>query len=270
MPQSWRLIPLMQADGAQQMAIDRWLLDQHCRGEQPSILRFYTWAPVALSLGYHQRDYPEYWHHLSYNSQPIDIVKRPTGGRAVLHQGDLTYAVITSGLSPRRRESYEQICQFLIQGWRSLGLELSYGNAGRGYIQNPNCFGTATAADLVTENGAKLIGSAQLHQDGAVLQHGSMRLQGDRELFEQVFGEPTILPQFPAALRAELGGELGRELGNGLDHEKIIAALIDSAQQCFGAELTIAPLTEVEQAAIERSATEQTVISQRSHSPHSH
>jgi lipoate---protein ligase len=237
MSQSWRLIPMIQANGAQQMAIDRWLLDQHCRGEQPPILRFYTWEPVALSLGYHQRDYPERWQELQYRGAPIAIVRRPTGGRAVLHQGDLTYAVIASGLSPRRRESYEQICEFLIQGWRSLEVELNYGNAGRGYMQNPNCFGTATAADLVTENGAKFIGSAQLHKDGAVLQHGSMRLRGDRELFEQVFGEPTVLPELPS----------------NLNEAKITAALVNSAAQCFNAEFTIAPLSPIENSAIDAS-----------------
>ena len=142
------------------MAIDRWLLNQHRLGFHPSALRFYTWSPPAISLGYHQRNWSDHWSELTWRGQTINLVRRPTGGRAVLHQGDLTYAIITSGLTGNRTEAYKTLCQFLIEGWRSLGVSLFYGEAGRGYIHNPDCFNTATAADLVTVNGSKLIGSA--------------------------------------------------------------------------------------------------------------
>jgi lipoate---protein ligase len=224
----------MTANGAQQMAIDRWLLDRHCQGEYPPTLRFYNWQPIAISLGYHQEQYPIEWETLQWNDQSIELVKRPTGGRAVLHQGDLTYAVVTSGLNPKRRESYELICQFLIQGWQQLDVPLQYGDAGRGYIQNPNCFGTATAADLVMTDGAKLVGSAQLHQNGAILQHGSMRLAQDADLFEQVFGDRSPMPQLPAHIT----------------QAAIIQALTNAAIDCFDAAFTIAPLTPDELAQI--------------------
>lgn len=101
------------------MAIDEWLLKQHLSGHPPS-LRFYTWLPSAISLGYHQRKYPEDWQNLIWKGKAIDLVRRPTGGRAVLHHGDLTYAVVTSGFSGSRMEAYKNICEFLIQGWRNL------------------------------------------------------------------------------------------------------------------------------------------------------
>ncbi|MFM6223876.1 MAG: lipoyl protein ligase domain-containing protein, partial [Dolichospermum sp.] len=163
----WRMIPILAASGSVQMAIDRWLLVQHESGKSPPILRFYTWSPPAISLGYHQRQYPEFWQNLIWKGQKLDLVRRPTGGRAVLHQGDLTYSVVTSGLRGNTLEIYTKICEFLIQGWRSLGIELYYGQAGRGYIHNPNCFGTATGADLVLADGSKLIGSAQLRRGDA-------------------------------------------------------------------------------------------------------
>jgi lipoate---protein ligase len=225
MAASWRSLPLLTTNGHQQMAIDRWLLDQHIQGNIPSILRFYTWEPIALSLGYHQRQIPDHWQNLTWQGQAIDLIPRPTGGRGVLHQGDLTYAIITSGLSPNRRDSYQQICEFLIQGFRTLNLHLTYGTAGRGYIHNPNCFGTATAADLILPDGSKLIGSAQLHKDGAILQHGSIRLTPDQALFDLVFGTPQRLPHL------------------NLTPDQVIPALTQAAQQCFGGDWYSAPLS---------------------------
>ena len=227
----WRLIPELEATGNVQMAIDRWLLEQHHSGKHPPTLRFYSWSPPAISLGYHQRQYPEYWQDLTWQGQKLDLVRRPTGGRAVLHQGDLTYAVITSGLTGKRLEVYEKICEFLIQGWRSLGVELHYGTAGRGYIHNPNCFGTATGADLVLPNGSKLIGSAQLRRGRTILQHGSIRLQPDVELFSQVFGTESFMDvQLPQSLSVE----------------KIISALVVAASDCFNMQINTQPLSKPE------------------------
>ncbi|MEH2162360.1 MAG: biotin/lipoate A/B protein ligase family protein [Nostoc sp.] len=213
------------------MAIDRWLLEQHQSGKHPSTLRFYTWSPSAISLGYHQRQYPEYWQNLTWQGQKLDLVRRPTGGRAVLHQGDLTYAVITSGITGNRLQVYEKICEFLIQGWRSLGVELDYGTEGRGYIHNPNCFGTATSADLILPDSTKLIGSAQLRRSGTILQHGSMRLQPNAELFAQVFGAESFTTV---------------QLPQNLSIENIIADLVTAASDCFDVQIELEPLSPSE------------------------
>ncbi|NET37728.1 MAG: lipoate--protein ligase family protein [Cyanothece sp. SIO1E1] len=229
----WRFVPLIDAPGQVQMAIDTWLLEQHRLGLQPSVLRFYTWSPPAISLGYHQRYWPQSWQSLVWQNSFIDLVRRPTGGRAVLHQGDLTYAVVTSGIAGNRTQVYETLCEFLIQGWRSLGVELTYGQAGRDYIHNPNCFGLATKADLILPNGFKLIGSAQLRRGMTILQHGSMRLEPDLALFNQVFG--TCLETIQAPLALEKG---------------LIATVIQALQaaicSCFNIQLRIQPLSDLE------------------------
>ena len=227
----WRLIPPIETTGQLQMQIDRWLLEQHILGHIPPTLRFYTWSQPTISLGYHQRQYPEHWRSLVWHERPIDLVRRPTGGRGVLHQGDLTYALIGSGFGGKRVEIYQQICQFLIDGWRSLGVELQYGTAGRGYIHNPNCFATATSADLVCADGYKPIGSAQLIKSGAILQHGSMRLNPDLELFEKVFGE-SIAPPSPVILALTI--------------DRIIYALVSAAANHFQVQLDVRPLTDRE------------------------
>lgn len=214
------------------MAIDAWLLEQHRLGLHPPVLRFYTWSPAAISLGYHQQRWPECWHDLTWQGRPIDLVRRPTGGRAVLHQGDLTYAIITSGLVGSRVQVYQLLCEFLIAGWRSLGLELHYGSIGRVSSTNPNCFSIATGADLVLENGSKLIGSAQLYRGGAILQHGSMRLAPNRALFAEVFGEGEVVK--------------GAAQHQPVLIPSIVDALMNAAERCFNIQLAIQPLSETE------------------------
>lgn len=246
--QTWRFIPLLDAPGHIQMALDSWLLTQHLQGTQPPTLRFYTWKPVAISLGYHQRHWSSHWQHLTWQGEPLPLVRRPTGGRAVLHHGDLTYAVITSGLPASRLQAYQTLCEFLIQGWRSLGVDLQYGQTGRGYIQNPSCFGTATGADLVLPDGTKLVGSAQLRRGSGALQHGSMPLFADPALYQQVFDVIPTLPILPLALRQEAC------------LTTVINALTAAAESCFAAHFQVQPLLEEEWEAVLAHGQEWEVI----------
>lgn len=217
------------------MALDRALLAG--MGQFGPILRFYTWEPLALSLGYHQRTYPAAWDALTYQGQPVELVRRPTGGRAVLHQGDLCYSLLIPHQPGTRRQVYEQCCGFLRLGWQSLGMTLTFGAGERGYIHHPSCFSTATAADLVTATGYKLIGSAQLHRGGVILQQGSMRLDPDPALFFEVFGEaiapPSPMPTIP----------------------EIITALHQAAQIDWGCPFLEQPLTPPEWQALTKLAT---------------
>ena len=217
----WQRLPLTCADGLTHMALDEAIFQSVVAGESLPTLRFYTWERPTLSLGYHQRTYPLHWDTLCWDQdgQTLDRVHRPTGGRAVLHQGDLTYALIAPGFGASRSAAYGQICEFLIQGWRSLGVELHYGSAGRGYIQNPNCFATATGADLVLSNGSKFIGSAQKRSGDVILQHGSMCLNPDNRLWRQVFD--TEAPEIPDSVRRE-------------GTSRIVEALSESATEVFG------------------------------------
>ncbi len=230
--QTWRYIPPIEASGKIHMTIDWWLLQQHKQGLHPPTLRFYTWSPPAISLGYHQYKYPEFWHNITWQGKKLDIVRRPTGGRAVLHQGDLTYMVVTSSIEGNRQQVYQKICKFLIQGWYNLGIDVDYGTNQRGYIHNPNCFGTATAADLIDSHG-KLIGSAQLRQKNAILQHGTMILSSDPDLFTKVFNRPfPRLNQFPFESEELI--------------PKLIKTLTEAAKTCFNMELVTQPLSKNE------------------------
>ena len=213
------------------MAIDKWLLTQHQQCNHPSTLRFYTWNPPAISLGVSQKKkYPPHWDNLQWQGKSIDVVHRPSGGRGVLHQGDLTYSVISSQFEGNLDEVYRQISQFLVVGWQKLGLELKFGKPHRQYLKSSNCFALATNADLIDTKGNKFIGSAQLKRDKFILQHGSMVLNPNPQLFQRVFNTfppQKTLTQYPSMNR-------------------IIKTLTLSAQETFKCQFVELPLSPEE------------------------
>ena len=227
---------MIDAPGRVQMAIDRWLLAQHQHHGHPPTLRFYTWNPPAISLGVSQRGkVPQHWHHLTWRGTPLELVQRPSGGRGVLHQGDLTYGVVASHIPGNLDQVYRAICQFLIEGWRFLGVDLRFGKPDRQYLRSQNCFGLATNADLIDVEGNKFIGSAQLKQGRCFLQHGSMLLKSDPDLFHKVF---HCAPPPPPHRQ---GGRLSE-----LTIPEIVEALTSAAQRCFHCHFLDRPLSPIE------------------------
>ncbi len=229
-----RLMPVLNAPGAVQMAIDRWLLAQQAQGQSPPVLRFYTWSEPTISLGFHQRRYPVAWDQLQWGDRPVPLVRRPTGGRAVLHGGDLSYAVVMAD-GGDRRGAYCRICRALIAGWWALGVGLRFGTGrSRGIHDQANCFALATDADLVLDtSGDKLIGSAQVWHKQTVLQHGSMVLHPDRALHQTVFGTVPPAIALPPVTPTE-----------------IITALSAAASEQWGLDWQVEPLSDREWAAI--------------------
>jgi lipoate-protein ligase A len=240
MNRKWKLLPYVEGTGQQHMDLDNHLLDCHSLDpEYPSILRFYRWTPSAISLGFHQKVYADRWQLLA-ETHNLDIVRRPSGGRAVLHWGDLTYAIITDAkegdVARSHRQVYEHLCGFLIQGFAELGLALSYGKSGRGYIHNPSCFSSATNADLVIADGRKLIGSAQVYRRNSVLQHGSIAIAPNHNLLKEIFGADV-----PIVGCQELIKEIQEKSQESPDINvviaKIITTLTQAARQHFQAQL---------------------------------
>jgi lipoate-protein ligase A len=190
-PHGPRWVATTELDGAWQMATDSWLLEQG----RPAF-RLYRWRRPTLSLGFHQRLLEPHWPEL-VNQGVIDLVRRPSGGRAVLHAGDLTYALIWPTPPASRQEAYRLSCAWLQLAFETLGLPLFFGDQAAN-LQGSNCFALSTAADLVHAPGSKRIGSAQLWRGGQLLQHGSILIDPPRALWQQVFGqEPPTLPALP-------------------------------------------------------------------------
>ena len=149
-------------------------------------LRFYHWKGDWISLGYHQKEIPPHWEELLEDGI-IKIVRRPSGGGAVLHSGGITYA-LTFKKSSYQSFSYDLINNWLIKSFNELGLSLERGHLRKSLIKE-NCFGTSYISDLVDKNGFKRIGSAQYRKKGAFLQHGEIQLNPPKELWIKLFGE---------------------------------------------------------------------------------
>ncbi|MFN9631620.1 MAG: lipoate--protein ligase family protein [Cyanobacteriota bacterium] len=194
-----RWLPTTTLAGPWQMAIDDWLLAQAVPGERRDpLLRFYHWSQPTLSLGKHQRTVEDRWIHLVRQGR-LALARRPSGGSAVLHGGDLTYALLWPDPPRQRREAYRLCCRWLQDAFAALGQPLAFGDAPCRADQ-AHCFASSTAADLVHADGQKRIGSAQVWRGHSLLQHGSVLLAPDPALWEAVFGEPAPrLPGLPLA-----------------------------------------------------------------------
>ncbi len=194
-----RWIPSLVIEGCWQMAIDQSLLQASlARPVGAPSLRLYRWSRPTLSLGHHQRSLPPHWLELAANGT-IDLVRRPSGGRAVLHGGDLTYALVWPSAPPQRRRAYGLACGWLCRAFAELGQPLRFGRKAPSR-ERASCFATSTAADLVHRDGAKRIGSAQLWSRGTLLQHGSIQIAPAEDLWRALFSEdPPRLAPLPLA-----------------------------------------------------------------------
>jgi lipoate-protein ligase A len=182
-PAMWRLIIETEPrSGAANMAVDQAIAVACAAGESPATLRFYQWQPPAVSLGRHQ---PLADINLAAcQTRGYDIVRRSTGGRAILHTDELTYSVAAPFGEPRVRggvmDAYLRLSNALVAGLHILGLEVdkAAGDVRAGPDVSAACFEVPSAYEI-TASGRKLLGSAQSRRARYVLQHGSLPLRGD-------------------------------------------------------------------------------------------
>lgn len=176
----WRIIYDPPTDGARNMAIDEAILTAVAAGAAPPTLRFYQWKPACLSLGCGQRAREADAERL--RERGWDIVRRPTGGRAILHRHELTYSLALPLDHPIAAggivESYRRISAVFIAALRTLGVEPHADRVSGDAALTPVCFETPSHYEI-TVGGKKLIGSAQMRRKGGILQHGSLPLAGD-------------------------------------------------------------------------------------------
>jgi lipoate-protein ligase A len=191
------------------MAIDDATLITADSGKSPPTLRFYGWSPPAVSLGYFQ-DYNREVNLNNCRSLGIDIVRRPTGGKAVLHENEITYSVISSKDNPLFPDNilgtYKVISSCLVEALTSMGINASVVDSpyrqDRTNVLKSLCFSEPSRFELLV-GGRKICGSAQVRTKSAFLQHGSLLLSFEPERAVQI-----LCPDPLADLSDKLGGSV--------------------------------------------------------------
>lgn len=204
-PLPWCLLVTPPLSGAENMALDAALLAR-ARVKRQAVLRVYSWLRPTLSFGRNQRTAGAYAPGRA-RALGVDVVRRPTGGRAVLHAREITYSVTAPELPGEPlRASYARINRLLLDALRRLGATAAVASPS---VRAPTpgiapCFEAPVAGELVA-GGRKLVGSAQYREGGAFLQHGSILVDDDQQLLGRLALVPLPPVPPPATLRALLG-----------------------------------------------------------------
>lgn len=233
----WRLFVDEAHAGAWNMAVDETLLESAARGL--TTLRFYSWNPNCLSLGRLQRQLPP---AALEAARDFDLVRRPTGGRAVWHAHEITYSFaapleVLPANSRGVQGAYEWLSAGFVRGLQNLGVEAELSprsvSGSQAREGGPNCFALAANCDLVAR-GKKLIGAAQCRNETAMLQHGSLLLSINRAEWAHHAGG-----SMDAAISL-------RELGFDLAPARIIESLCAALEASTGHTLEARALDETE------------------------
>lgn len=257
----YRLIYDNPTTGRLNMAVDEAVLMSVAAGDSLPTLRFYAWNPPCLSLGYGQSASDMDIERVT--QMGWEVVRRATGGRAILHMDELTYSITLPAGHPLAEgsimESYRRISRALVVGLETLNLHIQADKrAERVKSSGPVCFETPSHYEITTQDGRKLVGSAQLRRKGAVLQHGSLPLYGDVARICDALAYPDEesrerakhkVRRRAATLADALDGQV-------VDRETAAEAIARGFEMEFGAELILGELTVQEQAEAARLAIE--------------
>jgi lipoate-protein ligase A len=251
-PATWRLlVDDAPRTGAANMALDEAMMDAVAAGESPPTLRFYAWLPACLSLGKRQ---PLSGVDLDHcHRDGVDVVRRATGGLAILHTDELTYSIATLPTDPRAEgailDAYRKLSQGLVAGLRLLGLPAAMNPVDplASKYTSAACFEVPTAYEI-TIGARKLLGSAQTRPVGRVLQHGSLPLYGDiaRVVDCLWFTSEDEREALRAHLRAR-ATTLAAALGRQISFAEAADAMAHGFAQALNLTLEPGTLTDAEQ-----------------------
>ena len=232
-----RLLPWSAGTAAWNMAVDEALLISYLKGVSPLTLRFYGWAPPALSLGYLQQPLSAA-RQSRCREAGVVWVKRPTGGRAVFHQHELTYALVTGerhGFTGPVLADYQRIGLGFKRGFARLGLavELAADTRRSKSPLSQACFANSSWYEI-TYQGRKLVGSAQLRRGKALLQHGSILLTFDPWFWREVWADgSTAAPGDSGDLQQAVIG-LAEALNHPPERSVVISVLQQGLSEVLG------------------------------------
>lgn len=239
-PLVWRVIRSAPADGPTQMAVDEAIWQAVAGGQAPPTLRLYAWDPPCLSLGRHQS--ADEVNRQALAEAGYGLVRRPTGGRAILHIDELTYSVAAPFTDPRVGgdilDSCRRISEGLLAALALLGVsEATVHQQKPPPAAGPVCFEIPGELEIVAV-GRKLIGSAQMRGRGAFLQHGALPLTGDIARIGRFLAAPTD----PARVRAR-ATTLAEVLQREVPWEEVAQAVGEGFARALGLQLAPGELT---------------------------
>jgi lipoate-protein ligase A len=235
MPVEFRLLEEGAASAAWNMAEDAAILEAVIRGDALPTLRLYGWSETAVTVGRFQD--VEKTVNLAYCAERrIPVVRRPTGGRGILHGGDITVSLILpeSLLGEAGRSvasSYQLLSTCFERALARLGVAVAAGDCERAPAAGGDCFAWQSRADMVAEEGGKLVGSAQRRSDGVILQQSSLRWRPLDVTVAEVFHGVAAPERYPLAA---------------LPRESVVDALCRGFREAFGWSLNPGSLTEGE------------------------
>lgn len=246
----WRLIIDPPLDGATNMARDEALLVLHARGTAAPTLRLYGWAPACLSLGRFQRSGEI--DRERCEAEGVAVVRRPSGGRALLHERELTYALVARDDSALGAgsisESYRRISAGLLAGLAHLGAYAALApredrRKAKDEPQTAACYDSPAAYELVVD-GRKLVGSAQKRHGGALLQHGALPFAPHAERLSRLLHRPP--PDLAARMLT-----LDQVLGRAVYFDEVAEALVNGCAATWNVSFERAGWTDEELALAE-------------------
>lgn len=247
---TWRLLITPPARGAWNMAVDESILEHIGRGASLPTLRLYAWTPACLSLG-HAQPFADV-DLARLQSRGWEVVRRVTGGRAILHTDELTYSVIAPLTEPRVEgsvlESYNRLAGALLRAVKKLDVpvEMKEGKANNGGTPNPVCFEVPSTYEI-TVDGRKLIGSAQARKKEGVLQHGSLPLTGDlTRICQALVFENESARENAAKRLLERATTVETALGRGVSWETATQAFVEAFEAQLGLRFERGELSESE------------------------
>lgn len=249
---SWRLLLSPPAQGSWNMAVDEAILEGVIQGSSLPTLRLFAWQPACLSLGYAQSANEVDLQALQ--AEGWGIVRRPTGGRAILHIDEITYSVIAPISDPRMAggvlESYQRISRALLLALQYLDVpavsQKEYSASPTAGVKGPVCFEVPSNYEITVE-GKKLIGSAQARRKEGVLQHGSLPLYGDITRITRALVYPDETTRRQAAERVSTRAlTVETAIGRAIPWETAAEAFISAFTTALNLSLVQADLSETE------------------------
>ncbi len=253
---AFRFIDSGSNTASRNMAIDEAVFSHQGKTGFEYTLRLYTWTPPAVSIGYFQ-DLSKEIDLENCKSLGMNYVRRPTGGGAILHDIELTYSFTASTggiISTDISESYKVICEAIIIGLKSLGIDAKNRNRKAGISlkqrKSPVCFVEASNYDIIVK-GKKIVGSAQRRIKNRLIQHGSILIDFDTKKMHSVFKTSSQFREFHRGFVNDVTC-LNKELGYSIDPSKLKQAVCLGFEKRFERRIRREDLTIKESMLVEK------------------